>query len=682
MNMPDPKQLQEEIEQLKSQLAERDHTLFEKNRELEIEAALDKVRVKATEMRSSSELAETSAEVFHQLRMLNIKAIRSGVGIFDDPNSAMELWMTSFSNDKEVIRMLEYFSLYVHPVFENIMVARKLGKPYSLTILRGNQVKNYYQTMSTYLSFPEQHQYNPEEYYYSFFFPAGTINTVTDHPLDEDQSNILVRFAQVFGLIYTRFLDLQHAEASTRQAQIETALERVRAKAQAMQQPEELKDVAQLLRNEMGSLGVEELETCSIYLYDKGPGQSECWYALKDGNSDTRTMVSDHFELNLEETWVGREMKVFFDSDEITTSILMTGSNRVEWIRYCEAHSEVLRGFYKGEIPDRTYHLHKFSHGALGVASAGVISNESWDLLRRASSVFSLAYARFKDLTQARIDLFNLREEKKRAEEALTELRATQTQLIHAEKMASLGELTAGIAHEIQNPLNFVNNFSELNRELLEELSSEIANSDYENVIALSRDVIANEEKISYHGKRADAIVKSMLQHSRSSSEKKEPVDINMLVDEYLRLAYHGIRAKDKSFSAKFETELDPSLPLVHVLRQDMGRVLLNLVNNAFYAINERKKKEEKDYQPIVIVRTKKLADKIRVSVSDNGMGMPASVVEKVFQPFFTTKPTGAGTGLGLSLSYDIITKGHGGEIKVETKEGEGTSFVIFIPIP
>jgi two-component system, NtrC family, sensor kinase len=266
---------------------------------------------------------------------------------------------------------------------------------------------------------------------------------------------------------------------------------------------------------------------------------------------------------------------------------------------------------------------------------------------------------------------------------SLEELKAAQAQLIQAEKMASLGELTAGIAHEIQNPLNFVNNFSEVSTELLQELKEEIENKNFEDVKIIANDVINNLTKILHHGKRADAIVKGMLQHSRNNSGQKEATDLNALTDEYLRLAYHGLRAKDNSFNATLKTNYDPGIGLINIVPQDIGRVILNLITNAFYAINEKllqaKTCDNKAYKPVVMVTTKKAADSIQIKIKDNGNGIPQKVLDKIFQPFFTTKPTGEGTGLGLSLSYDIV-KAHGGELKVETKEGEGSEFVIQIP--
>ena len=273
-----------------------------------------------------------------------------------------------------------------------------------------------------------------------------------------------------------------------------------------------------------------------------------------------------------------------------------------------------------------------------------------------------------------------LSKQKEELESTLTKLKTTQNQLVQSEKMASLGEMTAGIAHEIQNPLDFVNNFSEVNAELINELKTELEAGNKQEVLEIVRDIKENKKKINYHGKRADAIVKSMLQHSRAGSGKKELTDINALADEYVRLSYHGLRAKDKSFNAKFETDFDNSVGQVNVIPQEIGRVLLNLINNAFYAVSEKERQGNGGYEPTVWISTRRKEDKVEIKVKDNGNGIPHRVLDKIFQPFFTTKPPGQGTGLGLSLSYDIITKAHGGEFSVETKEGEGTEFTISLP--
>ena len=301
-----------------------------------------------------------------------------------------------------------------------------------------------------------------------------------------------------------------------------------------------------------------------------------------------------------------------------------------------------------------------------------------------------------------------LTQQKEELEHTLDELRSTQAQLIQSEKMASLGELTAGIAHEIQNPLNFVNNFSEISNELIDEMKQEMAAASWQSAAEIANDIKQNLEKINHHGKRADAIVKAMLQHSRTSTGKKELTDINALADEYLRLSYHGLRAKDKSFNADFKTNFDENLPKINVIPQDIGRVLLNLINNAFYAVDCKAKSidpltppagggiEErvKDYKPTVTISTTTSKSPsaegdlwVKISVKDNGGGIPAHIVDKIFQPFFTTKPAGQGTGLGLSLSYDIV-KAHGGELSVKSKGGEGlpvgeagSEFIIKLPI-
>ncbi len=283
--------------------------------------------------------------------------------------------------------------------------------------------------------------------------------------------------------------------------------------------------------------------------------------------------------------------------------------------------------------------------------------------------------------------------QKEEIQNTLTQLRATQAQLIQSEKMASLGELTAGIAHEIQNPLNFVNNFSDVSTELIGELKEEVAAGRTDEVLAIADDLTQNLQKITYHGQRASAIVRGMLEHSRTDGGQKEPTNLNALTDEYLRLAYHGLRAKNKEFNAELKTDFDPKLGKVQVAPQELGRVLLNLFNNAFYAVAEKQNNQNRlglqdltglaglaPYQPTVSVSTARVNGQVVITVSDNGTGMPESVREKIFQPFFTTKPTGSGTGLGLSLSYDIVTKGHGGTISVASTQGQGTEFTVRLP--
>jgi two-component system, NtrC family, sensor kinase len=319
----------------------------------------------------------------------------------------------------------------------------------------------------------------------------------------------------------------------------------------------------------------------------------------------------------------------------------------------------------KDAATKRAKNIQYFAIGALGII---------------ALAVMIIALIQYRNNKQKKKANLLLQQQKEKVETTLSELQSTQAQLIQSEKMASLGELTAGIAHEIQNPLNFVNNFSEVNHELIEEAGQEMDKGNLTEARTILFNIKENEEKINHHGKRADAIVKGMLRHSRSGTGHKEPTDINALADEYLRLSYHGLRAKDKSFNTEMKTEFDNSIGKINIIPQDIGRVLLNLYNNAFYTIGERSKTENVGFEPMVSVSTKKIGNKVYISVGDNGNGIPKKVVDKIFQPFFTTKPTGQGTGLGLSLSYDII-KAHGGEIKVETKEGKGSEFIIQLPI-
>jgi signal transduction histidine kinase len=341
------------------------------------------------------------------------------------------------------------------------------------------------------------------------------------------------------------------------------------------------------------------------------------------------------------------------------------------------------------------FNLAYMKQGALMWAPSA-LSDENAIVLQRFAKVFEQTYTRFLDLKKAESqarraerDLIEIKAARKKAEDALNALKAMQTQLIQSEKMASLGELTAGIAHEIQNPLNFVNNFSGINAELLDELKAEAIAGNMEGVLALANDIRQNEEKIVHHGTRADSIVKSMLQHSGKRVVVKESTDINALADEFLRLSYHGFRAKDKLFNATIETHFDSSIDKVDLLPQDIGRVLLNLYNNAFYAVQQKQKlvlegangEEKQGYYPMVTVSTRRKEKQVEILVRDNGTGIPESVKSKIFQPFFTTKPAGEGTGLGLSLSYDIITKGHGGEFKLETKEGAYAEFTIQLPL-
>ena len=507
----------------------------------------------------------------------------------------------------------------------------------------------------------------------------------------KDALNTLERFAGVFDLAYKRFEDLKASEHQHRETQIELSLERIRAQAMAMKVSTDLLDIVVKMRTEFITLGHE----AQYFWYMRWfPQKYE--KAMTSGDGTKVGMVMElprhmHGDIKLLADWE--------KSQEATVVYAMDPDMAVDYV-----DKMVALGDFKQVDPNApsaddirhigglTFIMTKTTFGEIGYSLPGVVPNPPADdlnTLKRFASAFDLAYGRFEDLQKAEAqairakkDLEAIKIARKKAEDALTELKSTQSQLIQSEKMASLGELTAGIAHEIQNPLNFVNNFSEVSNEMIKELQEERAKAKNEQDESLIDEILIDIEqnlsKINHHGNRAGDIVKGMLQHSRAGSGTKELTDINLLADEYLRLAYHGLRAKDKSFNATMKTEFDESIGNINIIPQDIGRVILNLITNAFYAVNEKNKQSIAGYEPTVTVTTSKGGEGIRginniikITVKDNGNGIPQKILDKIFQPFFTTKPTGQGTGLGLSLSYDIV-KAHGGELKVETKEGEG----------
>jgi signal transduction histidine kinase len=846
-------------------------------RESEIEVALEKVRSHSLAMHKSDDLKDVVFSVFERLRELQIQTDSTSIAVYHDDSAIMELWA---AND------MNYASKFSIPM---------TGRFYPL---EGMKARKEQKAFVQHLSFEEKNRYWKELFDTPDFqkVPEArknyllektecliqliTFGKVTgtllirhfNNPFSVADIEIAERFAKVFDQAYTRFLDLKKAEGQAREAQIENALEKVRSRSLAMQSPDELIDVAHLLREEMGALGVEELETSSIYIQEENSGLMQCWFTIKDTDDPTKT-VTDLMVMDLNETWVGRQMKEFFHSASEKTSILMQGKNRLEWIQYCESKTKLFgaSNFYGDSIPDRIYHLYKFSNGYIGASAPGNISTESWELLKRATGVFSFAYTRFRDLQKAqasaidamrqasldriRADISSMRhandldritplmfkeltvlgvpfircgvfiiQEKQEiveaylsspegsslgvlrlpfqaseltyqtvkawrkgeiyrqhwnkedfiqwitqlmeqdqiqdsstyqgaavppesldlhfvpfaqgmlyvgakkllnenelelvqelakvfsiayaryedfvkleiakveVESAMSELKSTQSQLIQQEKLASLGQLTAGIAHEIKNPLNFVNNFSEVSLELIEEAIEERNKSaetrDDQVVDEILSDIKSNIEKVYQHGTRANGIVTSMLQHSRGGSGKKEPTDLNALIKEYVNLSYHGMRARKNPIDVEIMLELDAGIQQVTLNKEDFSRVLINLCNNAFDACAElsRNTLQQKStlgeignaYHPKLAVRTKTVKDHILIEIEDNGPGIPEEIKDKILQPFFTTKKGTEGTGLGLSITHDII-KAHGGSISIAS-DGKGSTFTIILP--
>jgi signal transduction histidine kinase len=463
-------------------------------------------------------------------------------------------------------------------------------------------------------------------------------------------------------IAYRRYNDLIESEAREKEAVKQASLDRVRAEIASMRSTADLDRITPLVWNELTTLGVPFIR-CGVFIVHELGGEVQVFLSNPKGES-LAVWQSDYqatplFEA-LVDSWKKQEVYIteWDRQGFIDFSKLLIQQGLIDDTERYQSGEEAPNRLVLQMLP--------FKQGMLYVGSPTPLDSDQMELAQALAMAFSVAYARYEDFNQL--------------EKTLGELKATQKQLIHSEKMASLGELTAGIAHEIKNPLNFVNNFSEVSKELMEELMEEMEKGDLEEVRELAGDVVQNLEKIVHHGQRADSIVRGMLQHSRSGDGQKEPTDLNALADEYLRLAYHGLRAKDKSFNASLETDFDPGVGTMELIPQDMGRVILNLLTNAFYAVNEKavaeRAAENKDYEPSVSVKTKKQNGLLELSVSDNGSGIPQKVLDKIFQPFFTTKPTGEGTGLGLSLSYDIV-KAHGGELSAESEEGIGTTFFI-----
>ena len=656
-------------------------------REAQIEAALERVRSRSLAMHKGDELVDVLVTVHEKMTELKVGFDSISIFIFSEHSRDIECWTINNAQQK--------FSQFSLP-YVDYSAPRDIAKARAdkLSLYSKNyhgkdhdELLHYLFEESDFSKLPEERkQILRESGDYTTSIGIGKrigiqITSYYRKAFSAEENEILKRFTTVFEQAYIRFLDLQKAEAQAREATIEAALERVRSRTLAMQKSDELAETAAVVFRQLINLGIAPNRLYIAIIKDQC-GDLEFWITDEDG-----TKVSTQFTGNKANNSTIQKMYEGWEKHKKSISIDMHGKELSEYFRYL---SEELKVPFKLGLSQkrRVQNLAYFSKGFIGMASPDEQPVETKKLLERFAAVFNLTFTRFSDLKiaeahaeQAELDLIKLKEEKKRTEDALTELKETQKQLIQSEKMASLGELTAGIAHEIQNPLNFVNNFSEVNKELLVEMKYEMDKGNLDDAKAIADDIIGNEQKINHHGKRADAIVKGMLQHSRSSNGIKEPTDINALADEYLRLAYHGLRAKDKSFDATLKTDFDENIGKVNIVPQDIGRVILNLITNAFYAVQvETQHAASLQYEPTVSVTTKKMGNQVLISVKDNGPGIPEQIRDKIFQPFFTTKPTGEGTGLGLSLSYDIV-KAHGGELKVETKEGEGSAFIIQLPV-
>ncbi|MEZ5103941.1 MAG: ATP-binding protein [Draconibacterium sp.] len=666
-------------EELQRLVDERTTDLEQKKRELEIEAALERVRSRTMGMQKSGELQEVINLIFIEITGLGVNMDSSYIitHLDKDITRGFAAWVS--------INELSYASklhlAYIdHPLVHRFYSAWKEKESQFSASFTKSEKDRY---------FNHQFKHSPElslitderkrkildgdGWSISWVImkdAAIIIQRYQNNPFTEEEISIEKRFANVFEQAYIRFIDIQNAETQAREAKKQTSLDRVRGEIASMRSKEDLNRITPVIWRELQALEVPFFR-CGVFIFDENKQKVKVYLSTPDGNSlgvlnlsyDANTLTR-----NTVEHW--KEKRIF-----------RTHWNKEEfkaWIKSMVKLGQVQNEeTYQGSsnAPESlNLHFIPFKQGMLYIGDISPMAEEKLILVKALAEAFSIAYARYEDFK-------NLEEAKLKTENTLKELKAAQAQLIHSEKMASLGELTAGIAHEIQNPLNFVNNFSELSVDLLQEMDEELKFGNTEEVTAISEDLKQNLQKINYHGKRASSIVKGMLEHSRASGHEKQKTDINKLVDEYLRLSFHGLRAKDKSFNSGFQFIPDESLPEIMVISQDIGRVFLNIINNAFYAVSIKSKSSHDEFHPLVEVSTRMKGNNIEVHIKDNGDGIPASAIDKIFQPFFTTKPPGQGTGLGLSLSYDIVTKGHNGKLEVETKEGFGTEFIITLPI-
>ena len=649
-------------------------------REAEIQLALERVRSRSMAMRHSSELQEVVNLVSQQLNNMKLDITGVFLGIKNDEiDKQFTFWGSTGVAETYMKRAAIPF--LDRPIYTVLAEATTKDERFFEEEYTKEEKIEFFEHLfkhppynSSTLEWRNQVLSREGGYTRSVVVSHFTFIFVVNHfgiKLSDEDNQILKRFGQVFEQSYTRFLDLQNAEAQAKEVVKQASLDRVRGEIASMRTAEDLNRITPIIWRELKTLEVPFIR-CGVFIVNEENENVQVYLTTPDGKS-----------LGV--------LNLTFNANELTNSTVANWKrkqvykehwSREEFINWTKSMMELGQvqnaETYQGSSnPPDSLHLHfvPFTQGMLYVGDVSPLTDEKLDLVKTLAEAFSIAYARYEDFK-------NLEDAKNKIEITLTDLKSAQVQLVHSEKMASLGELTAGIAHEIKNPLNFVNNFSEISGELISEVEEELEKNDKEEVLSILKDLKQNLVKINQHGKRADSIVKGMLLHSRGTSGEKTLTDINDLLEQYVNLAYHGMRAQNKEFNITIEKDYDKTLEKITVVPQDISRVFLNIINNACYAAYDRKKKSSDDYfSPILKVSTKKLDGKVEIKIGDNGNGIPKDILDKIFQPFFTTKPTGEGTGLGLSLSYDIIVKRHGGEMKVETKEGEGTAFIIKLTV-
>jgi signal transduction histidine kinase len=681
-------------------------------REAQIEAALERVRSRTMAMQKSEELADAAYVLFEQLNILGVTHERINIGIVDEANQQIDFWVTEQGGQKLQTKFSGRIS--EPTTLSKSYEAWKKGAKSLVVDLNGKELQSWLSYMEEEIKIPFNKAYlHTRRVQTAGFFSKGMLVVTSPEPLQEEAIYLLEKFAKVFDLTYTRFNDLLLAEAQAKEAQIELSLEKIRAQVASMQESTDLLDIMVNIRSEFVALGHE----AHYFWYMRWlPEKYE--KAMTSGDGTQVGMVMNlprhmHGDIPLVANWeLGEEPTLVFPMEvDMAVAYIDKMITLGDFIQI-DPQAPTLDDIR--HIGGLTFVMARTSQGEIGYSLPGYVPNPSLEAvgtLARFAGVFDLAYKRFEDLKKAEKDLVEIKEAKKKAEEALVELKATQSQLVQQEKLASLGQLTAGIAHEIKNPLNFVNNFSEVSMEMIEEIlearserrdlrqssgtekSGGKHDESEEMEDEILEDIKANLKKIHEHGSRANGIVTSMLQHSRGGSGKMEPTDLNGLIKEYVNLSFHGMRAGKNPINVDIILDLDPEVKEVSLIKEDFTRVVINLCNNAFDAMREkvlktqdaRHKTQDGDsvhirYDPKLRVTTMLENGRVWITFEDNGPGIPDEIKDKILQPFFTTKKGTEGTGLGLSITHDIV-KAHGGELKVESTVGKGTEFTIKLPV-
>jgi len=649
-------------------------------RESSIEAALERVRAKALAMHSSEDLRETITCIFEELKNLNVRPLRMGLGLLDPDKPQGEVVTSRIDESGEIIEVSGNFALVGHPVLDSIYDHFKKQADH-FPVLEGEQIDSYYAALTQSV---DVKGYGTDSIHYGCFlyFPEGALYAWAPEPHSDAQIQILSKFTRVVEITYRRYNDLVEAEAREKEAVKQASLDRVRAEIASMRSTKDLESITPLVWRELTTLGIPFIR-CGVFIIHEEEKEVEVYLSKPDGTSlAVMHLPFGSSELAVQTVSAWQEKRVYTQQ--------WTREEFLDWGRSMMEQGQVqnMETYQGAEEAPESLHLHfiPFNQGMLYVGSTGPLNDEEISLSESLAKAFSIAYARYEDFVK-------LEKAKAGIEDALTELKATQSQLVQQEKLASLGQLTAGIAHEIKNPLNFVNNFSEVSVELIEEtkeelsaVSDQLSDEDKERVdeaLDILNDIDMNLRKINEHGSRADSIVKSMLEHSRGGSGKMEPTDLNGLVKEFVNLSFHGMRASKNPMNVDIDLQLDENIGEVPLIAEDFSRVIVNLVNNGFDAMREKTIKNSelkiKNYSPKLTVRTMQSNTTVTVQIEDNGSGIPDEMKDKILQPFFTTKKGTEGTGLGLSITNDII-KAHGGSIEIKSTSGEGSTFIIQLP--